>query len=64
MFRRKSGDEVKAFQRLNPNQRQYVEDQKRYREKLNILHGGKYFEMFCQIEALSESLVWWFIFRK
>lgn len=38
MFRRKVEDEEKAVQPvLNPNQRQFMEDEKRYREKLQML---------------------------
>lgn len=41
MFRGKQDDEENVFQpALNPNQRQFIEDEKRYKEKLKLLHGG------------------------
>lgn len=50
MSRRKFDDEERAFQpALNPNQRQFIEDQKRYREKIELLHGGKHDEIVLKI---------------
>lgn len=51
MYHRKFDDEEKAFQpALNPNQRQFIEDQKRYREKIELLHGGKWLSVIIYLK--------------
>lgn len=46
MFRGDQEDAEKTFQPvLNPNQRQFKEDEKRYKHKLKLLHGGVKFSI-------------------